>query len=568
MKKNFLTIFALFFIMFASALAQDTVVVNPDPVGSFGALNNAIANDTRPAKRVYKLKRGGFYVTNGRISTNNYPDFHLRIVGEGAPATGTDPGPAVIQAGVKSDGSVDGTMLEMWSDVTLKNIWFLFFDINGGQNWAPLLFQKEKIRAVADNCIFEWMISPAIQVEAAGARLFFTNCMFRNAIDRTQWWAGRMVYINNAAGCDTIFCENNTFENVGFAWQNQSHYCGYLWFNHNTFVNVAKFAFMTESSTNAIVTNNVFYNCHFTGERIQDRQGQDPGGLLWGTVLDLYPLSADQIAAWGIKEAQRRIILYNNSNYLDPAFNTFYTNYNNDPLNLELILAEPIMNNRTQSMFNSAEYPKAKSGNLIDKENPNFIKPPGNLQLMLNWLTDRYSSSPVNTIYWGWDPDDPLFENAVQLTKYPLPENLKFTNTKLLTAATNGFPLGDLNWFPDKIGPWQAQAPAERDAINKLVSTGVKELAKGVPEQYRLENNYPNPFNPVTTIEYSLPHSGFVSLKVYNLIGEEVATLVNGIQHAGQFEVPFDASNLSSGVYIYRLQSNNFIETKRMVLMK
>ncbi len=86
--------------------------------------------------------------------------------------------------------------------------------------------------------------------------------------------------------------------------------------------------------------------------------------------------------------------------------------------------------------------------------------------------------------------------------------------------------------------------------------------------QFQLHQNYPNPFNPTTVISYQLPVTSHVTLKVFDMLGREVASLVNGRVSAGQHEVQFDASNLSSGLYIYRLQAGEFIETKKMMLIK
>jgi len=88
------------------------------------------------------------------------------------------------------------------------------------------------------------------------------------------------------------------------------------------------------------------------------------------------------------------------------------------------------------------------------------------------------------------------------------------------------------------------------------------------PLTFDLAQNYPNPFNPSTNIKFSVPESGNVKLSVYNLVGEEVAVLVNGFSQAGFFEVTFDASNLSSGVYLYKLQSANSVQTMKMMLLK
>lgn len=89
-----------------------------------------------------------------------------------------------------------------------------------------------------------------------------------------------------------------------------------------------------------------------------------------------------------------------------------------------------------------------------------------------------------------------------------------------------------------------------------------------IPKEYSLSQNYPNPFNPSTTIKYSLPKDGFVSLKIYDITGREVKSLAGEVKKAGYYSVTFNASSLASGVYFYRIQSNDFVQTKRMVLIK
>ena len=88
------------------------------------------------------------------------------------------------------------------------------------------------------------------------------------------------------------------------------------------------------------------------------------------------------------------------------------------------------------------------------------------------------------------------------------------------------------------------------------------------PNNFVLYPNYPNPFNPTTTIKYSIPKASFVVLKIYDIIGEEVATLVNAQKPSGNYSVKFDASNLSSGIYFYRITSCNFMATKKLILLK
>jgi photosystem II stability/assembly factor-like uncharacterized protein len=88
------------------------------------------------------------------------------------------------------------------------------------------------------------------------------------------------------------------------------------------------------------------------------------------------------------------------------------------------------------------------------------------------------------------------------------------------------------------------------------------------PTKFALEQNYPNPFNPSTSIQYAISSRQFVTLKVYDVLGNEIATLVNEYRNAGSYEIEFDASKLSSGVYYYQLRSGDFIQTKKMILLK
>jgi hypothetical protein len=88
------------------------------------------------------------------------------------------------------------------------------------------------------------------------------------------------------------------------------------------------------------------------------------------------------------------------------------------------------------------------------------------------------------------------------------------------------------------------------------------------PHTFTLSQNYPNPFNPSTTIDYSIPKESFVTIKVYDLLGRELTTLVNEEKSAGNYNVSFNAGNLSSGIYFYRMHADNFIQTKKLVLIR
>ncbi len=132
------------------------------------------------------------------------------------------------------------------------------------------------------------------------------------------------------------------------------------------------------------------------------------------------------------------------------------------------------------------------------------------------------------------------------------PENGDFTlpsGSSLLTFGTDGKAIGDPRWATN--------AP-----------TAVDGQQSAQPLTYSLDQNYPNPFNPSTSISFTLKKSGMTTLEVYNILGSRVATLINRNLSAGSHNINFNAENLPSGVYLYKLSSGNIVLTKKMVLLK
>jgi len=113
--------------------------------------------------------------------------------------------------------------------------------------------------------------------------------------------------------------------------------------------------------------------------------------------------------------------------------------------------------------------------------------------------------------------------------------------------------------------PYQGKAP-DLGAFESSFATVVED--EFLPSNFRLYQNYPNPFNPETVIKYKLPQSGFATLKIYNLAGQEIEIVVNGFQAAGEYEIKWRPQILASGLYFYRLQAGDFSETKKLILQK
>jgi photosystem II stability/assembly factor-like uncharacterized protein len=147
-------------------------------------------------------------------------------------------------------------------------------------------------------------------------------------------------------------------------------------------------------------------------------------------------------------------------------------------------------------------------------------------------------------------------------------------NRTLFLDYENGYALLYRGFFlSEKLG-WAVGRSSNGPPFPMIVSryentaTAVTEVNATIPTGYFLTQNYPNPFNPATRIDYALPASEFVTLKVYNMLGQEVAALVNEVHDAGYKSVAFEAANLPSGVYTYRLTTGPYVDAKKMVLLR
>ena len=133
--------------------------------------------------------------------------------------------------------------------------------------------------------------------------------------------------------------------------------------------------------------------------------------------------------------------------------------------------------------------------------------------------------------------------------------------TKTFTAPSPGiysvFECKYAQWYKERYIYWTI-----------IVSTDIKKINEIIPESYKLSQNYPNPFNPKTNIKFDLPKASNIKLIVYDALGREVTTLVNEELKAGSYQVDWDGSGYPSGVYFYRLEVGNFVETKKMLLIK
>jgi len=269
-------------------------------------------------------------------------------------------------------------------------------------------------------------------------------------------------------------------------------------------------------------------------------------------------------------ESQRHILFANNSYYVEKWLRDYMAGGNpySDTATTYKPQPQPIMSEKTRIFFNDkTTWPYISMANVYDSTDPGFLIPPTNQVGIRSFLLRKWTDNSDTT--WAYNPNDGINQ------KWPVGEQLRYTNSKLRTGAMGGFPLGDLwrwwNSFPTTYSGWKAQAETENQAILDMLTNGVtavEENPVGHTQDYELGQNYPNPFNPSTHISYTLPQSGHVTVKVFNVLGQEVATLVNSVHSAGSHRVSFDAAGLSSGIYIYQIQAGTNMATRKMVLMK
>jgi N-acetylneuraminic acid mutarotase len=181
-------------------------------------------------------------------------------------------------------------------------------------------------------------------------------------------------------------------------------------------------------------------------------------------------------------------------------------------------------------------------------------------------LTCRLLGSNVYAIGGWYNSDSGPIYNKVEIYN---PERDEWNTENPLPVARAGLASIVLDGKIYVYGGSRTNHPLiGTSAIYEFSSISEVEEERVLPTEFSLEQNYPNPFNPSTQIRFTLKGSGFTSLKVYDLLGRQVATLVNEEKPTGSYEFTFDASRLASGVYIYRMQAGSFVQTKKLVVVK
>jgi hypothetical protein len=565
---------------------NDTLVVYATPLNLEVVINSDTTSGGMQAHKVYKLvSLDSTYVFQGPITVKS----DITVIGQLDPVTHRPP---CVQPMTLPNISLPDFMFVL-TGVNTKAV-FKDLYLSGrstdntlcttNYNGAGAIIQlaAEGIRLTVDNVVFvDW---PTNNIGYSGdhCSIFVTNCKFRNAIISTAWYSGEAVRNTfNTAITDTLVMKYNTMFCIAYsaACPVTVNPCSYFEFDHNSVIYTFKNPFWIFNVTNARVNNNLFYAAFSGASNTTEHFGMwdqlrsfEITGMVDFDTLNM-PIArwfdpADTAGSSELNilwpaEAKRNIEVKNNVCFWPQGIKNLWTAWN-DTAHVDTIITPVWMNARTLGMFaDKTHWPAmAQSGNLdvdplfgpsIDavmdantQSGDGFVKYFG---IVRSNSTDisSYGYKVATVSGDNWRPEWPLPELA----------DMQYQNVALRTGGTDGKPIGDPGWFTGGI-------------------TGVTEQATQLPDHFSLSEAYPNPFNPATKLGYTVgvvggrwPVAGsHVRLVVYDLLGREVATLVDEVKAAGTYQVAFDGAKLASGVYLCRMTAGNFVDCKKLVLLK
>ncbi len=550
------------------AQANDTLVVSAFPIGNLNTVINADTNEAGQQQHIYLLQQTGSLDTTYFLTAPIVAKSNLTIIGERNPTTGNMP---VIEPNINPDGSVTNYYVQAASGkVTLKGLYFLATRIDSATSTQYAFSESgDSTTLIADHDVFDdFNNANILDFHGSYCNIFVSNSEFRN-IQAPFWQGGSIFWAEGGFPMDTVSFVDNTFFCVNRALYGSPGYIGYLDFNHNTvFCGVGGLLLATQL-TNASITNNIFYSviAHGADSSYIKNGGANGAHQRFGIIMvdTLKGFTHPPSSGYSITEGQRKVTVSNNAYSWSKALYSYWAAVTDTGAahHSGLITPPEWMNAQTALEFTDKTVWPGFTESNNDSTDPGFatsLTAPA-VDSMINFVNLIWTGGHIPSYRWYQNFADPNISDPVnvfnwapkdwwQTQGYPVPEKLTYSNSALLTASTSGGPVGDLNWYPNYL-PLAVNIPP-----------------RTMPTDYTLSQNYPNPFNPTTQIAYSVPRNGLVTLKVYNVLGQEVATLFSGMRQPGHYVATFNGSRFASGVYFYRLQAGSVTITKKLVMIK
>jgi hypothetical protein len=585
----------------------DTVVIAPLPPGN---VNTVINSDTitgglrKHPNRVYELKRKFVYQVSEPIEING----SVTIIDSGSTS---DRPPVLAPQILQNNQSIDHffDLNGKGGTVKIKNVYFLSVRSDGNVlGWSDgIRINADSVKVTFVGDIFDAFTHTSISLAGQWDKLKVYDCVFRNNMHNTSYFGGGGYLSNGGTDMDTTMFVNNTFFcNNAYAFSVRG-YSPYAEFSHNTLVYGTVNPFLTYLAQNLHMDNNLFYSMHSYGgipeqviqswfENYPDTstssivQVMIADSTSWWTQLwgggsngsvpgpDAYIGSGGTgnatVTAAQEAPSARVLDLRNNDYFWPQKLYDVYKAYNDTVKTTDSVDVPNYTTSGTKALMVRKLYlphwisPYARYAIAKIDSNGGHVDTTGNMNLdpgfsntdvqnQINNMMTYVIGIATGTVdtAWYFNPSG----GSLYPPAWPLTENLSYTNSTLMHGGTDGFAVGDLNWFPSQKSQWEV--------------TDVKQIRTSVPDKFTLGNNYPNPFNPTTTFNFSIAKSGLVRIAVYNVLGQKIKTLIDKQMQAGNYKATWDGtdnfgSHVSSGVYFYRLESHSFSVTKKMILMK
>ena len=549
------------------------------------------SSDGTQAHDIYELEAGKIYLQLTELNVNS------SLIIQGAAPT-TDGGmPAVIQPFANAEGASGFTgwpngNFQVYGNGTrliVKNVILNGAALGKEFNLGSVASSRgDENRVHLDNVVASHYVTFIHSTYGTSSDFLFTNSIakaFTNGpggqyFGGVSWGGGSWM-----GTIDTLVIEHSTISNViGEAIVVYSQVDHGL-INHNTFANVVMSVVWYRGQNNLEVSNNLFYNTKAHGQSTYDVSGWGVWDEAGAGQFKVYPEythkdSVSMVGADVVNHMNRNINYHHNvwwhskeltdfmtttdpwswdvtTTTIDTTVSGTDTTY--DTTNTVVAQGDTMMALEMQSVGvdDSTKVAIAQNrGVSIDATNikgdpglrlsPNYIK----TQLARTWdFRDNLKSdtAPFDGVWWTYEPDKSYISVAWPVeNKY---YNMSYDKaSSAATASATGGLVGDPRWFP------MTELSVDEDII--------------APKTFTLEQNYPNPFNPTTTIQFSLNTASPVKLTVFDILGQEVATLVNEYKSVGSHKIQWRANTMPSGVYYYRLEADGFSKTHKMVLMK
>ena len=549
------------------------------------------SSDGTQAHDIYELEAGRIYLQLTELNVNS----SLSIVGAAPAEAGGMP--AVIQPFANAEGASGFTgwpngNFQVYGNGTrliVKNVILNGAALGQEFNLGSVASSRgDENRVHLDGVVASHYVTFIHSTYGTSSDFLFTNSIakaFTNGpggqyFGGVSWGGGSWM-----GTIDTLVVEHSTISNViGEAIVVYSQVDHGL-INHNTFANVVMGAIWYRGQNNMTVSNNLYYNTKSHAQSTYDVSGWGvwhKGGAGQFMVMPEYTHkdSVSMVGADVVNHMARNINYHNNVWWHSQELTDFMTK--TEPWSWEVsatsidttvsgtdttydttttitVVGDTMLPLEQQSLGVNDSTKAALAQNRgvsIDATNikadpgirlsPNYIKT--QLARTLDFRDDlKSNTAPFDGVWWTYEPDNSYISVAWPVeNKY---YNMSYDKASAAaTASATGGLVGDPRWF----------AMTELSVDEEVIA----------PKTFTLEQNYPNPFNPTTTIQFSLNTASPVKLTVFDILGQEVATLVNEYKSVGSHKVQWRANTMPSGVYYYRLEADGFSKTHKMVLMK